>query len=297
MSEIISWNYEQDSTIREDAVRGMDHRAVLEAGIVAQGKDITEVHGERLREAPILERFLEKACLVMGSPFRGVGADLGAGTATLAAILSRYPSVDKVFAVEYSRETVEKIMPLTFHRLKADSRKITRVVGSFNQMRFEDNSLDFAVEVLSFHHSEDIGATLREAHRALKQGGWLVTIEKAWPNHLHTAILESRLDAELVPDLKERYGIPLDQRFSRRMWGEHEYRVCDWVANFAAAGFETFAFYFLRKRKKPFHYVLKVASWFVGDALLRHRVDHSALYPWFGKRGAYGKLLIVARKP
>ncbi len=47
------------------------------------------------------------------------------------------------------------------------------------------------------------------------------------------------LDTEFAPELKRKYGIPLEKKFTRRDFGEHEYTLGTWEKVFRSTGFET----------------------------------------------------------
>jgi SAM-dependent methyltransferase len=94
------------------------------------------------------------------------------------------------------------------------------------------------VEIASFHHAENLDTTLRECARVLRPGGVLIAIERAHPDHVSDAELEILLDRSLSVERKRQYGVPEDQVFTRRDWGEHEYRIMQWLAAFERAGFD-----------------------------------------------------------
>jgi hypothetical protein len=50
------------------------------------------------------------------------------------------------------------------------------------------------------------------------------------------------LNTEFPDHLKKKYNIPLDQHFTRRDFGEHEYTIKEWFAFFNRNGFEPSVF-------------------------------------------------------
>ncbi len=57
---------------------------------------------------------------------RGVAIDMGSGTGVGACILSRFEWIEKVYAVEFSKFFVERIMPIVFEKYEAQITKIQR---------------------------------------------------------------------------------------------------------------------------------------------------------------------------
>ncbi len=297
--DILYWDHSNFS-IKIQSLEGMDHFGVL----AESHKDLEVIYSEIFQRQRSIEIILKKSCLVSGKHFCGIGADLGAGSGIGAAILSKYSTVNKVYAVDYSKEFIKRIMPITFQKLKADSSKIIRVVGSYNHIKLRDETLDFAIEIGAFHHSEDIYSTLKELYRVLKPGGWFVALERAHRNNRHNSYLEKTLDVELPPAMKKRYGIPEDKSVTRRDWGEHEYRMCDWVSLLAKQGFRVFAFNFVgidfivsegKRLERWFaEQSLKICFGLIGDYLLKKRFYYIPFFSWFDP--TYTKTLLVCQK-
>jgi SAM-dependent methyltransferase len=230
--------------VRQEAVTGMANRASFELDQVGEGVDIGKAHGEtagRYRQYEQLylgaRRFLRKA----GLPMRGQAADLGSGTGVAACILSRFDTIDRVWAVEISEPFVRDVMPVVFNENQARQEKIQRVVGDFSRLEVADNSLGVIAEIDSFHHSESLNVTLKECWRALRPGGVIAAIDRAWPDHTTQAQLDAMLDKEFPDHMKTKYNIPLSDRFTRRDWGEHEYTLRQWLEAFSQAGFDAAA--------------------------------------------------------
>jgi SAM-dependent methyltransferase len=167
---------------------------------------------------------------------------MGSGTGVGACILSRLEAVEKVFAVEFSAHFVEKVMPLVFEKYNANIEKIQRVVSDFNNLKIEDGSLGIILDIDSFHHSEDLDRTLQECQRVLAPGGVIIAIDRAWSDRYTREQLETMLNTEFPDHLKKKYAIPLDQHFTRRDFGEHEYTIKEWFAFFKRNGFEPSVF-------------------------------------------------------
>ena len=87
-------------------------------------------------------------------------------------------------------------MPRVFSEISERPEKILRVVGDFNDLKFEDNTLDFVVELGAFHHSEKVQKTFCEAYRVLKPGGWFIGIERSQPDGFTDEQIKRLLDIE-----------------------------------------------------------------------------------------------------
>ncbi len=130
-------------------------------------------------------------------------------------------------------------MPLVFEEFSSHPGKIQRVVGDFNNLNVEDGSIDLILDIDSLHHAEDLEITLKECNRALKPGGVLIAIDRAWDDSYTDLQLQDMLDKELNDNLKRKYNIPENQSYTRRDFGEHEYTMKQWENAFLNQGFET----------------------------------------------------------
>ncbi|MEW6715898.1 MAG: class I SAM-dependent methyltransferase [Chloroflexota bacterium] len=224
----------------ERAQRGMDSRANLEIQEIAQGLDVKQAHGQAARDYPQFEQLIRGAFIFLkkiGYPVGGWAVDMGSGTGVGACILSKYDTIEKVFAVEFSAGFVHHVMPIVFDKFGADFSKIQRVVGDFNNLQLEDNSVGVILDIDSFHHSEDLDYTLRECYRAICWGGVVISIDRAWPDSYTQEQLDAMLDRELNDNLKCKYGISAGMSFTRRDFGEHEYTVGQWIRAYERSGF------------------------------------------------------------
>ena len=229
----------------EVAREAMENRATVEVDEVEKGQALESVHGQALRDYQQFEQLIGGALSFLKKnhhPAGGIAVDMGSGTGVGACILSRFGEVKKVFAVEFSAHFVEKVMPLVFEKYHANFSKIQRVVSDFNHLNVEDGSLGIILDIDSFHHSEDLDRTLQECRRVLAPGGAIIAIDRAWSDRYTRAQLEAKLDTEFPEHLKRKYDIPLEQHFTRRDFGEHEYTIQEWFAFFKRNGFEPSVF-------------------------------------------------------
>jgi SAM-dependent methyltransferase len=171
-----------------------------------------------------------------------VAVDVGSGTGVGACILSRLEPMEQVYAVEFSEYFVQRIMPVVFEQFKAQKGKIQRVVSDFNRLDVPDGSLNIVLDIDSLHHSEDLDVTLKECERVLAKDGVIIAIDRAWADSYTQEQFKVMLDRELPDRLKQKYGIPQEQSFTRRDFGEHEYTIRQWFDYFERHGFEPSVF-------------------------------------------------------
>ena len=306
---VVEWDISKDETVLPDAQLLRSLSATNYHVKVFQRADIEEkwLHAPH----PLWrQRALMKATLVMGKNFSGVGAEIGAGTGMYTSILSRIPAVERIYCIDYSRDDVEQLMPVVFNRVDADLTKIVRVVGSFNAMDMESDSLDFIIAIGALHHSENLGLTARECYRVLKPGGWLIASERAGFNTTHNHEIKKALDSEFSHEEKGRFGYDINSKITRAMNSEHEPRLCEYEADFTRAGFRVYAFTFYSPIVKsiflPIKFLQFLLSYWFGDFLFRKRMCAIGYikipyYPWFAKGGFQRKpeidpLLLICHK-
>ncbi len=174
---------------------------------------------------------------VAAAPFRGVGLELGSGCGLLSATVARDPGVEAMLAVEICEQIAHSLIPRVAGGVLGEQRdKVIPVVGSFDDLRIPDNSVDFIVEIDSLHHSDDLIRTLSECHRVLKPGGRVLCLDRCHPN----SVTDQEVDRMLSEVYSRRFLIqnayPPDVKLTRRENGEHEYRLFEWQGAFQAAG-------------------------------------------------------------
>ena len=176
---------------------------------------------------------------ILMKPLSGVGIELGAGCGLLASVVARKANVEAVFALELCQQMVRLNIPkVARHVLGNESRKVIPVIGSFDDLRLPDASLDFAVEIDSLHHSHDLPRTLIECARVLKPGGVALCFDRCHPDSLSDEKVEEMLSTVYSREFLVSNSYPPDVTLTRRDNGEHEYRRFEWQAAFDAAGLQ-----------------------------------------------------------
>ena len=169
----------------------------------------------------------------------GVGLELGAGTGALSStVCKKFENVHTIYAVEAVEEVVRLLQPKIMSSICGKrATKIKRVVGSFDALELDAASVDFCVEIDSLHHSNDLGATLKEVARVMKPNGVLVILDRSHNNRLNEEQRKFMLDVEYSEEWLEEQGFDSSRRLTRRDNGEHEIRVGEWKEALRESGF------------------------------------------------------------
>jgi SAM-dependent methyltransferase len=107
-------------------------------------------------------------------------ADLASGIGWTSSLLSKLPNVRTVHAVEISQHRLELLFPQAVKMFGGNWTKISRNLGSFYQLKFDDVSLDIVFLSSAFHHAENPLRLLTEIDRVLRPGGRLILIGETY---------------------------------------------------------------------------------------------------------------------
>jgi len=181
----------------------------------------------------VADAFGSTAAAYLTSPTHASGADLE----TLAAQIGSTPNADVLdlgcgaghasfAAARHARSVIAYDLAAPMLATVAASAKerglsnIRTEQGSAERLPFDDASFDWVVSRLSAHHWHDVPRALAQVRRVLKRGGGVLFIDVVGADH---PLLDTHLQAvEVLRD------------------GSHvrNYRADEWLAFFAAAGFE-----------------------------------------------------------
>lgn len=187
-------------------------------------------------------------CSFLAKKIAGVGLEVGSGPGTFSSVLAKRKRVNKVYGVEVCRPIVGALMPkVADYILNKSANKVVGAVGSFDDIQLPGESVDFIFDFFSLHHSNNLIITLKECARVLKKDGFIFCFDKARPDYYTREDLDELLDTEYGEDYKRQFGLPLDQKLTRRMNGEKEYRLKDWQTSFGEAGFSRVDYFYLDK--------------------------------------------------
>ena len=169
----------------------------------------------------------------------GVGIDLGGGVGGISSTLARRDSVDKIYCVELVEDAVKLCHKIVKQEiLKNEEHKVVSVVGDYDNLELEDNSIDFAVSWDSMHHSIDPVKTFKECKRVLKKNGAFIIVDRAHNNSIPDSEIERMLNITYDEKFLTKYYRPKDTILTRRQNGEHEYRFFEWKKFFEESGFD-----------------------------------------------------------
>ncbi|MBW7906244.1 MAG: methyltransferase domain-containing protein [Phycisphaerae bacterium] len=120
------------------------------------------------------------------APYRVL--DVGCGTGSLLALLSRDPAAESLVGLDFSREMLRGAAG-KFALLPA-SERLFAVNGDAERLPFVDGAFDFLTCCNSFHHYPHQQRALCEFRRVLRPGGRLVLIDGFRDNLLGYVIFE-----------------------------------------------------------------------------------------------------------
>lgn len=79
--------------------------------------------------------------------------DIAAGVGWTSALLSREKMISHVDALEFSLHRINNIAPIVIDGFNGEKRKISRILGSFYDIKGKDYDIMFMSQ--AFHHSDN----------------------------------------------------------------------------------------------------------------------------------------------
>jgi len=181
----------------------------------------------------------------LGVPVRGTGIDVAAGVCWTTGLLSKIGTVEKLYALDFSRHRLLTLAPLVLKAFEAHEEKIIRVLGSFYEVRLPDASVDFCLMCQAFHHADDPRRLLNELARILRPRGSILMIgenpiypsqllKKRMSNYLKMVAPQSYYLAKPVyrwwPRFRDLFPSSVES-------GDHYYQFCDYAKIFEECAF------------------------------------------------------------
>jgi len=206
----------------------------------------------------------------------GIGVELGSGCSAISVELVKlHKQIEKIYAVEIVPEIVEHAAShlISMHGVE---EKVIPVVGSFDDIKLDEDSVDFIVEFDSLHHSFDLDRTINESHRILKPGSKLLAIDRA---HWRTS-KRRRNELENVKYSKEwlmARGLDPNLVITRAENGEHEHLLSDYLKAFKNAGFSDVRWVFLIDPKFT---LLKLSLISAIPLVVRRKTKYNYIQTW-----------------
>lgn len=306
MNKITYWKFSKEG-LRETAIDMRDKSSVNHHKKIFSNENIFQmwVYGFRYDCLKLSEK-------IIGQEIHGTVLEIGAGTGINSCIVSKNVSVEKVYVLDYSKVCVEELITFVIEKfglLENEKKKLYPIVGSFNDIKLPNNSIDYILAMGALHHSEDREITLNEIYRVLKLGGYLIACERANLNTLTNKNLNLQLDKEYDIDFKIRMGYDPSKKYTRRMNSEHKPILAEWEYLLTKTGFRSYIFWFLKFQKisnlKIIHLVWNIfgKAFFrlFGNMMVKRKLTNVLqikipYYPWFSKSKDIDDILIISKK-
>ena len=112
------------------------------------------------------------------------------------------------------------------------------MIKGFDNLEFEDNSIDFAISWDAMHHSSNLYKTLLECKRVLKDDSVFVIVDRGHNDSTPDSEIERMLDIIYDKEFLIKNYRSEDTILTRRENGEHEYRFSEWKNYFKKTGFD-----------------------------------------------------------
>lgn len=185
-------------------------------------------------------KYLEKSGLkkefestINSVELKGKVLDVAAGTCWTSALLSQKENISSIDSLDFSYHRINDLAPKTIMSLDGNLNKINRILGSFYDIKREDNYYDVIVLSQAYHHAEFPLKLFHECDRVLKKGGYILIIGEhvISKKRIFRRFIKNLLNMKLSVDLyKEFYNhdCPL---------GDHSYMLSDYKFTFYAYGY------------------------------------------------------------
>ena len=171
--------------------------------------------------------FTEEICRKIGINLEGIGLEIGSGPGILSnSLLKIFNKIDKIYLLDKVPNLFELKRKIALEN--RTSNRLESIVGCFNDLKFENSSIDFVLDFDSIHHSDNFDKTFSEISRVLKPGGILLCFDRAQPNYISKKQIEDLLGIEYSDKYKIENNIKIGTKFTRRMNGEHEPKLKLW---------------------------------------------------------------------
>jgi ubiquinone/menaquinone biosynthesis C-methylase UbiE len=159
--------------------------------------------------------------------------DLAAGIGWTSVLLSKLSNVKEVHAVEVSKHRLGPLFEHSVKMLKGEGNKISRYLGSFYDLKFDENSIDVIYLSQAFHHAEKPLKLLIECDRVLKANGRIILVGE------HVIGIKKIIRRFLSILIKQRkIATNFYEMFPpNNELGDHYYRQSDYYFMFESMGY------------------------------------------------------------
>ena len=159
-----------------------------------------------------------------GVDFHGRILEIGAGSCWFSSLLSKFPEVEEVYALDFSGRILLEIAPAVMDYLGADAAKIVRVRGSFYDLTRLNKKFDLVVCDETLHHAADLGKLLKQIYRVLRDDGLIVSMREPIAPRLPVLNYVSK---RMFGHRERKYGVT-----------ENTYALDEWDRIFRDSGFD-----------------------------------------------------------
>lgn len=105
------------------------------------------------------------------------GASLASGNCILESfILNYFSGIKKLYCLEMSEHRLHEYAPKVLNHYNVNPNSIELCLGSFYELKLEENSVDFVVLSQAFHHADDPERLLKEIKRVVKPNGYIIIV-------------------------------------------------------------------------------------------------------------------------
>ncbi|MBE2281649.1 MAG: class I SAM-dependent methyltransferase [Ignavibacteriaceae bacterium] len=304
MNEIVYWNFDK-SHLKNSAIQMRETAAInYELKLLSDNKKFKAMNNDYCVDA------IKMAERIIGTKISGTVVEVGAGSGVYSCSVAKNSGIEKIYAVEYSEKTVKELMTFVIKKnnfVPEIENKIFPTVGSFDEIKLPDNSVDFIIDVGSLHHSEDRERTFKELYRVLKIGGFLIGIDRCSYNTKTNADLQNKLDRVYSKTYKLDRGYNTEEKLTRRMNSEHDPLLAEWEYLLIKVGFKLTLFWIYSfgtdKKLLRILYKFTVGIFFkiFGGFLMYRKITQLGnmkipFYPFFSKNQQMMNMIIIAEK-
>lgn len=160
--------------------------------------------------------------------------DLASGIGWTSALLSKLSNVEEVHAVEISKHRLSILFEHSIKMLNGNESKISRYLGNFYDLKFQQSSIDIIFMSQAFHHANKPLNLLIECDRILKRDGRIIIVGE---HFIGTKAIIKKFMITLIKTRKfitNFYQLfPPDQEL-----GDHYYRQSDYYFMFRSMGYD-----------------------------------------------------------
>jgi ubiquinone/menaquinone biosynthesis C-methylase UbiE len=176
--------------------------------------------------------------------------DLGCGSGYAGRALRETNDAGRVYGIDAAPEMARNARSYT------DDAQVAFLVGDFEHLPFDSNSVDHAFSMEAFYYASDPDAVLAELRRVLRPGGTFYCAVNYWEEHVHSHDWADYVDVPMV------------------RWSEREYREAFREAGFRVAAQDRIPD---RETEIPPEEAFPTEEWDSREAMVERYREHGTL--------------------